>query len=43
LSQGGAIRARFEGNLARFKHPRRIVFRVTLLWNALGKMQKSKT
>lgn len=35
-----AIRARFEGTLARFKHPRRIVFRATLPRNALGKVQK---
>ncbi|MBK9606198.1 MAG: AMP-binding protein [Betaproteobacteria bacterium] len=35
-----AIRARFEGTLARFKHPRRIVFRATLPKSALGKVQK---
>ena len=36
-----AIRARFEDNLARFKHPRRIVFRASLPRNALGKVQKA--
>lgn len=36
-----AIRARFEGTLARFKHPRRIVFRATLPRSALGKVQKA--
>ena len=36
-----AIRARFDGVLARFKQPRRIVFRATLPRNALGKVQKS--
>ena len=36
-----AIRARFEGNPARFKHRRRTVFRATLLRNALGKVQKN--
>ena len=36
-----AILARFAGVLARFKHPRRIVFRATLPRNALGKVQKA--
>jgi fatty-acyl-CoA synthase len=36
-----AIRARFEGTLAQFKHPRRIVFRATLPKSALGKVQKA--
>lgn len=35
------IRAALEGTLARFKHPRRIVFRATLPRNALGKVRKS--
>ena len=35
------IRARLEGCLARFKHPRRVVFRATLPRNAMGKVLKS--
>ena len=35
------IRAALDAKLARFKHPRRIVFRATLPRNALGKVQKS--
>jgi fatty-acyl-CoA synthase len=34
------IRAYFDGRLARFKHPRRIVFRATLPRNAMGKVVK---
>jgi non-ribosomal peptide synthetase component E (peptide arylation enzyme) len=30
----------FEGRLARFKHPRRVVFVDSLPKNALGKVQK---
>ena len=36
------IRARFDGVLARFKQPRRIVFRATLPRNAMGKVIKSE-
>lgn len=35
------IRSRFEGRLARFKRPRRVVFRATLPRNAMGKVLKS--
>jgi fatty-acyl-CoA synthase len=34
------VRALFEGRIARFKHPRRIVFVDTLPRNAMGKVQK---
>ena len=39
LTEAG-IRAHFDGALARFKHPRRMVFRATLPKSALGKVQK---
>jgi len=35
-----AILARLDGRLARFKQPKRIVFRATLPRNAMGKVQK---
>ena len=34
------IRAALDARIARFKHPKRIVFRATLPRNALGKVQK---
>ena len=37
-----AVRALFEGRLARFKHPRRVVFAETLPKSALGKVQKAE-
>lgn len=36
-----ALRATYEGTLARFKHPRRLIFRTQLPKTALGKVQKS--
>jgi fatty-acyl-CoA synthase len=39
LDEAG-VRALFEGRLARFKHPRRIVFVDALPRNAMGKVQK---
>ena len=35
------VLARFDGRLARFKHPKRVVFVDTLPKNAMGKVQKS--
>ena len=35
-----AVLALFEGRLARYKHPRRVVFADSLPKNALGKVQK---
>jgi malonyl-CoA/methylmalonyl-CoA synthetase len=34
------ILALFEGRLARFKHPRRVIFMETLPRNAMGKVEK---
>jgi len=39
LDEAGVMRL-FEGKLARFKHPRRVVFIDTLPKNAMGKVQK---
>ena len=35
-----ALRASFDGHLARYKHPRRIVLRADLPRTALGKVQR---
>ncbi len=37
---GAAVLALFEGRLARYKHPRRVVFLDSLPRNAMGKVQK---
>ena len=39
LDEAGVLRL-FEGRIARFKHPRRIVFLDALPRNAMGKVQK---
>ena len=41
LNEAGVLRL-FEGRLARFKHPRRVVFLPSLPKNALGKVQKAE-
>jgi fatty-acyl-CoA synthase len=38
--EGADILALFEGRLARFKHPRRVIFMAALPRNAMGKVEK---
>ena len=38
--QGADILALFEGRLARYKHPRAVIFMAALPRNAMGKVEK---